>query len=364
MFSGISQTSCDSLTFDHQWTIRNLKTLVGSGVVDKGEIQEPKTASLSSTSTTVFSPFFPPGLNIEEKEVNFYFSFYSSRIRRDFRAHDCPNQATSETKSLCTCFMLNVGLNRHPTSVRCYTEGALSLKVPMEHKSHAPEMLQEIKSRQIELGWFSSSSIAVTVSDEELKAGSSKYTYCDSLTINCEMTLHKVKNLKHKTDFSTSLAQHDLSTIMSEARREDLFCDLTIICGQKKFKAHRVVVGSQSAFFKVKLQRWETGDGTIDMSDLDPKIVETMIDYMYTGETSTVSDETYPDLLIACEKYQLSALKSVCEKVLVKNLTGSNALFMLKLASAYNADHLKQKAIDMINATPMTQEMIEVLANS
>ena len=96
------------------------------------------------------------------------------------------------------------------------------------------------------------------------------------------------------------------------------------------------------------------------MSDLDHSIVETIIDYMYTGEVSSI-DEQAPILLAAAKKYQLFSLKNLCEKDLVKKLSDSQALPLLKLASTHNALQLLQKVLDYINCRPIRAEMSKAL---
>ena len=337
MFSAVTHTSCDSFSFDYQWTVKKLKTLVGSGV----------GASVNCES-------FSPGFNLGSSRARFVLNFQALHLKHDFVSHTCPKGATEQTSSQCTCVKLQVTLNYTPAS-RCFSEGSLSLRRPISPDLAIPAGLKDVHSMTFEPDWINSGekSVSVEVSEVELKAGCSKYTYDDSLTVYCKMTVHMVNSLKHTSDSFASVPQTDFRKVLNENRKNNVYTDVTIVCGDRKFEVHRIVISPQSAFFKAKLQRWETGEKTIDMSDLDPQIVEVMIDYMYTGKTSSISYKVCPDLLAACNKYQLSALKCVCENELIRNVTSSNALFLLKLASAHNADYLKRKASDVISTRPI-----------
>ena len=78
------------------------------------------------------------------------------------------------------------------------------------------------------------------------------------------------------------------------------------------------------------------------MSDLDPQIVEAIIKFMYAEKIPNI-DTLAPDLLAASEQYQLSAVKNLREKTLIKRLTDSSALSLLKLAISHNAQNLQAK---------------------
>ena len=121
-----------------------------------------------------------------------------------------------------------------------------------------------------------------------------------------------------------------------------MYTDVVIKCKDKTFDVHRVIIASQSSFFKSKLERWDTDDRSIDMSDLDPQIVEVIIKFMYAEKIPNI-DTLAPELLAASEQYQLSALKNLCEKTMIKKLTDSSALSLLKLAISHNAHNLQAK---------------------
>ena len=149
-----------------------------------------------------------------------------------------------------------------------------------------------------------------------------------------------VQELKHFTETIQSIPQITPSTALIDDRKAKVYTDVVIKCKDKTFNVHRVIIASQSPFFKSKLERWETDDRSIDMSDLDPQIVEAIINFMYAEKIPSINTLA-PDLLAASEQYQLSALKNLCEKTLIKRLTESRALSLLKQAISHNAHDLQ-----------------------
>ena len=51
----------------------------------------------------------------------------------------------------------------------------------------------------------------------------------------------------------------NLSKCMEEARQSNLFTDVTLVADGKEFKAHKVILASQSHFFKSRFSnRWNS----------------------------------------------------------------------------------------------------------
>lgn len=180
----------------------------------------------------------------------------------------------------------------------------------------------------------------------------------------CKFTVCSVNHqLNHITDSIPAIPHTSIAKTLNDDRKRKLYTYAAIVCGDKRFEVHKVVIGSQSAFFKAKIDHWEADNRTIDMSDLDSDSVETIIEFMYTGKVASI-DEHAPNLLAAAEKYQLFSLKNLCEKALVKKLSDSQALLLLKLASTHNASQLQQKVLDYINAHPIRAEMSKALTEN
>ncbi|KAG2420519.1 hypothetical protein HFD88_000131 [Aspergillus terreus] len=66
------------------------------------------------------------------------------------------------------------------------------------------------------------------------------------------------------------------------------FSDLTIVCRDKVFPAHRVVVCPQSDYFARACEgEFKESSGRIEISDTDPILIEKTLQYLYTGDYTT-----------------------------------------------------------------------------
>ncbi len=307
-------TSCDSFSVNYQWTVGNLKNFVNSLIVN-----ERRDYPSSSWSKVSNSSVFYPGFDSKSGKAECMLYLETCYVKYDFVAHTCPHEATQQTSDKCSCVMLKVGLGLKP-SMELFAEGSLSLMVLTEdQKPDIPgkfDKVKEVSLNEGKAGWVKfpgeHPSIAVVISRDELESGFSKYTYNDSVTAFCVISVHMVNAPKHITSSIPLEAPKSLSAAVNNYRWQELFTDV-IKCHGTEFKVHRVVIASQSPFFKSKIERWETSDKTIDMSDLELEIVQAIVDYMYGEEIYGLS-KLAPDLLAV----QLISINSLLSRTTVR----------------------------------------------
>ena len=176
----------------------------------------------------------------------------------------------------------------------------------------------------------------------------------NDLFIHCQIHVAQLDNLIHNT--STLVAEDltrspkfDLSLIMEDARHKDRYTDVTIVTSEKEFKAHKVVLASQSSFFETRLEeRWtEHGGNQIEMRDVPAITMDTILTYMYTGKVVDI-DKAAHELLPRADEYQLDGLKTLCEEALCKSLTAQSVIDILMMADTHNAPNLKQSCLTFI----------------
>ena len=354
--ASVCYTTFDYHTFDYTWTIRNVNSLIESRF---GRIH-----SLHGIKASISSPKFSTGLKSKDVCIDVQGWYWCwEDVYGSSHGETCVN-GDKFKKEKCQCVQLKVSLNL-PNSEKCGV-GYVSVLVPnKDPDTHCPQKFVEVVKHDLtnkgpkSLSSFKSK-LSVQISCDELNAGCSKYTYNDSLTVYCKVTVYAVNHeLNHITDSIPSIPHVTLASVLKKDRDQKLYTDAIIKCGSRAFEVHRIVIGNQSAFFKKKMEHWEKGDKTIDMSDLKQQTVEAIVDHMYTGKISNI-DKQAPNLLAAAEKYQLFSLKNLCEKALVRKLTDSNVAHLLKLASTHNALHLKQKVMDFAYSNPlMRMQMLE-----
>jgi len=155
--------------------------------------------------------------------------------------------------------------------------------------------------------------------------------------------------------------------------------DLLVVSGSRLFPVHRQVLAAASPvlarlveglktqeeepFEQINSNRPFTPQFSSDLSEtnellkdsedkpvdkiviptLPPAIVETILTYIYSGDTP--GDLSSPELLRACMLYQLPGLQSLCEEHLATLLTPSTVASLLLLADTSSSHRLKERAL-------------------
>ena len=201
-----------------------------------------------------------------------------------------------------------------------------------------------------------------------LRSQSSQLLPNDSLTIVCDLTIigpeKTVTVSKHREeDFQKDHKLEQLSHDWKNAFLDKELSDVQIHCGdylEEVFDCHQVVLSARSPVFRVMFRADMTEKKTRELNviDVDPEIMSELLSYIYTGKCEilyklpkgkTPKVDTYAKgLLMAAEKYQLEQLKSICEERLCNNIEVGNCLDYLVVGDLYQADILKNAALQFI----------------
>lgn len=181
------------------------------------------------------------------------------------------------------------------------------------------------------------------------------FTYDGSFTVHCHISVKHLEEPIHTINVLPSAEgvgnkpEHDLSKILEDARQKGQYTDVSIVTEESEFKAHKLVLVTQSSFFATRLEeRWMEGSGNrIDMRDVPSSIMEALLIYMYTGKIVN-GEKTAYELLPRAEEYQLECLKADCEVTLGKSLTAEKVIDVLMMADTHNADLLKEACLTYI----------------
>lgn len=128
-------------------------------------------------------------------------------------------------------------------------------------------------------------------------------------------------------------------------------CDIKIVCNEKIFDCHKLVLGCQSdvfeAMFQNKSAMTEARSGELEIVDFEADAVETMLYFMYNG---TILDEKMinSDLLRLGEKYNVNSLMDFCVEHLIENLSTENALDVLVASHLTNQKGLFDAATNFV----------------
>ena len=150
---------------------------------------------------------------------------------------------------------------------------------------------------------------------------------------------------------TSSVPEFNLGKHLEEVRCNNLFTDVTIVLAERKeLKAHKVVLASQSDFFKTRFAKRGgkgSSDDRVEMTDVPSFAMEAILSYMYTGMVVDIK-KVAMHILSATEEYGLVGLRKLCEQALAKTVTIENAVDILIHADASNAQDLKKVCIDYI----------------
>ncbi|CAG5101214.1 Similar to spopla: Speckle-type POZ protein-like A (Danio rerio) [Cotesia congregata] len=129
--------------------------------------------------------------------------------------------------------------------------------------------------------------------------------------------------------------------------------DVTIVIGDEKIKAHRLMLKTRSpvlaAMFTHELD--EKKSNQVFITDITADTFQKLLEFIYTDEVSDLN-AIAEDLLEAADKYQILSLKEMCEVSLCKSLEPENAIRRMDLADRHNAPYLLEYVTKCIIADP------------
>ncbi len=135
---------------------------------------------------------------------------------------------------------------------------------------------------------------------------------------------------------------------------ERKYTDFKLVCGDRQFSCHKVVLAARSPVFDAMLSNenhLEVQKGKVNITDMDHDKLEVFLKYLYTGNFSDHMKQHAKELLVAADKYQVEGLKLAAEEALADNIISENAIDMLLFANDMpNANVLKKKAMKVIIA--------------
>lgn len=123
-------------------------------------------------------------------------------------------------------------------------------------------------------------------------------------------------------------------------------CDVTLKTSDHEFRAHRIILSARSPVFASMFQHdmAEKKSGEVDVSDCATSGFEVFLQYMYSGNTDTMSPSNVLDLYYIADKYQVCDLKSDCVEYMKNNLAVYNFCDVIALSLRHNESDLQRFA--------------------
>uniref|UniRef100_A0A8C3T1T3 Zinc finger and BTB domain-containing protein 8A n=1 Tax=Chelydra serpentina TaxID=8475 RepID=A0A8C3T1T3_CHESE len=109
---------------------------------------------------------------------------------------------------------------------------------------------------------------------------------------------------------------------LNEQRRQDLFCDCSILVEGKVFKAHRNVLFASSGYFKMLLSQSSKDMGqptTATFHMFSPDTFMVILDFVYSGKLS-LTGQNVIEVMSAASYLQMTDIISVCKTFIKSSL--------------------------------------------
>lgn len=146
--------------------------------------------------------------------------------------------------------------------------------------------------------------------------------------------------------FQSTLLQDGLKELLNENKLID--CVLKV--GDRSIPCHRLILAACSPYFR---ELYFSADGTemdqmdVVLENLDPNIMEVIVNYMYSAEID-INDNNVQDILAAANRFQIPSVFTVCVNYLQKKLSVKNCLAIYRLGLMLNSARLAMAARDYI----------------
>lgn len=146
--------------------------------------------------------------------------------------------------------------------------------------------------------------------------------------------------------FQSTLLQDGLKELLNENKLID--CILKV--GDRSIPSHRLILAACSPYFR---ELFFSEDGKevdrkeLVLEDLDPSIMEVIVNYLYSAEID-INDNNVQDILAVANRFQIPSAFTVCVNYLQKNVTRKSCLAIYRLGLMLNCARLAMSARDYI----------------
>ena len=141
---------------------------------------------------------------------------------------------------------------------------------------------------------------------------------------------------------------------LSKLMENESLADIQFVFKDDRMAAHSAIVAASSPVFAAMFEGGRFKEGqtrTVNIEDIDSRVFRKLLRFLYTG-SSGFSKQDPSDVLqalfLAADKYQVDALREICEECLIHQLAIENVLHRLVWAHLYGAEKLKETAVTHI----------------
>jgi len=131
---------------------------------------------------------------------------------------------------------------------------------------------------------------------------------------------------------------------------DDTNADVTIIVGERKFKAHKALLTARSQYFRSMFDSGmeESCKNEVEIDEADTDVFQTFLEFLYTGLPPTSLLQVAWDLLPLADRFGATTLKDKCEEAIMTFVSSTNCIKALTFARAYSCSSLLVVALQVI----------------
>ena len=140
-------------------------------------------------------------------------------------------------------------------------------------------------------------------------------------------------------------ANSNLLEYANKNRDEGFFSDITIVAGNERIPANRLVLSCYSTYLEGMFKFFERNppfENIIEIEDVDGKALRSLINFVYTGSI-TISEQNVKDLLSGAHYLKLDEVKQFCFEFLRTRIAADTAMNILKVAIRYGNEDLQNE---------------------
>lgn len=164
----------------------------------------------------------------------------------------------------------------------------------------------------------------------------------------------KVRNISHCIDEAEEVDSTERVGIdLFNSFELQEFTDFEIVCEDRNIRCHKVVLASRSPVFRAMLlnDMEESSSSKVQPKEFDSQTISLLLRFLYRGQLEQdMLDKHAEPVFKAADYYEVTDLKRLCEKSLMKKITIGNMLEMLVLADMYKAKDLRDATKSLIVA--------------
>merc|ERR1719186_278780 len=140
------------------------------------------------------------------------------------------------------------------------------------------------------------------------------------------------------------------ASAMSNLLQDKDTADFTVVCGDKDWRLHSLILATRSPFFKAAIYNdtKERVEKRIVIHDMDSMVMQQVVNYMYGEVIVGGHYKTLTKILEASVRFQMGDLEKYIATVIKKSITVENVIELGLISEQYNVDQLLQDCVDFI----------------